>query len=115
MTMNGVWTTQFIGTTGWENIGVLIMEDGRVRGGGRHHYVLGHYSASGNQVKLELHVEVHGKTQTFFGQKDTRFDMVGIVEQDGDTFSGSFHRPDVKQFDLFENDKREKRFYKHDL
>jgi hypothetical protein len=100
MSIEGVWTTQYLGQNGWENIGALVLQDGRIRGGGRHHYSIGNYSVSGKNLELNLRIEVYGKTQTFFGMKDTSFDLVTNVELDGDTYSGSCRRPDVKGFDM---------------
>ena len=100
MSVDGVWTTQYLGQTGWENIGVVVIDGGRVLGGGRHHYVIGGCTVSGNSLTIELHTEVHGATQTFFGMNDKSFDLIAEVELDGDSFYGTMRRTGVDQYSM---------------
>jgi len=46
MTFDGIWAAQIYGVYGWESTGILILENGRVLGGGNNHYSIGTYESS---------------------------------------------------------------------
>jgi len=70
MTVEGIWTTEILGLFGWESMGVVILEKGRAIDGGNHHYSVGSYKSSGDEIQISLAVEYHGTPRTMFGASD---------------------------------------------
>lgn len=70
MSVEGLWTTEFYGLYGWENRGVVVLEKGRVLGGGRNHFSVGKYELDGEGFYMILDIEYHGPAQTLLGSAD---------------------------------------------
>jgi len=100
MAIDGIWTSEVYGPFGWENHGVLVLERGRILGGGNRHYSFGQYRQSGETMEATLKVEYFGPPRTMFGEANEEFELAieGAIK-DG-VIEGSIRRPDKPQFDL---------------
>jgi len=107
MGTDGLWTSQFYGLHGWENTGVYVFQNGRVLGGGRHHYTIGTYSESGDEVKVFVTISYHGKPRVMFGSSDKTITVEFLGERHDDVIEGNVHRAgNPKQTLLFRLTKR---------
>ena len=70
MSVDGLWTSEIYGLQGWENTGVVVLENGQVMGGGRNHYSTGSYNLSGDDISLSIDITYHGTPRTLFGSSD---------------------------------------------
>ena len=94
MSIQGLWTSEIYGLQGWENNGVVVLENGRVMGGGRHHFSTGSYEVTGEEFSMSLDIEYHGPPRTLFGSSDKRITLA-LTGQIGDnTIEGSIFRPE---------------------
>ncbi len=100
MSIEGIWTGEVYGPSGWENRGVFLLENGRIVGGDNRQYSVGTYSLSSDDVKAELVVHYYGPPRTAFGDAKEQFttEIVGTLKED--EISGAVRRPDRPQFDL---------------
>ena len=94
MTIEGIWTTEIMGLFGWETTGVLVLEKGRAIDGGNHHYSVGSYESSGDEIHISLSVEYHGTPRTMFGASDKmlQVELNGTVQEG--VIEGSAYRVD---------------------
>lgn len=107
MSLEGLWTSEFYGLHGWENTGVLVLRNGHVLGGGRHHYSTGTYTTSGSYVSLSLEINYHGKPRVLFGSSEKRVSLGFEGEQRDRIIEGNVHRADSpRQTLLFRLTKR---------
>lgn len=67
MSIEGISTDEVYGPFGWENQGVLLLENGRILGGDNKQYAIGTYSLSGDDLRAELKVHYYGPPRTVFG------------------------------------------------
>lgn len=93
MSIKGLWTSEFYGLHGWENTGVIVLNDGWVLGGGRHHFSRGSYEVSGEEFSMSLDVEYHGKPRTLFGSSDRKMSLEWVGQTGKETIEGSVFRP----------------------
>ena len=75
MSIEGLWTSEFYGLHGWESSGVLVLENGRAFGGGRHHFSTGSYEISGEDLSMSIEIEYHGPPRTLFGSSDKKISL----------------------------------------
>ncbi len=95
MTIDGIWTSEIYGIYGWESTGILIMENGRVLGGGNRHFSKGVCEVADNKVKVTLDVQYHhGHTRTIFGEAGEKFQVTFSGEWEDNVISGYEGRPD---------------------
>jgi hypothetical protein len=94
MSVEGIWTSEILGLFGWETTGILICENGRAIDGGNHHYSVGSYETSGDQIHIALSVEYHSTPRTIFGASDKtlKVEINGTVEND--IIMGTAYRAD---------------------
>ena len=94
MTIEGIWTTEIMGLFGWETTGVLVLEKGRAIDGGNHHYSVGSYEASGDEIHISLSVNYHGTPRTIFGasDKNLKVELDGTIQED--VIEGNAYRID---------------------
>ena len=100
MSLDGIWTTEFHGQMGWENVGVLVMQDGAVAGGNNSHFSHGSYTESGDEVTLTLAINFHGTPRTVFGEREKEFTLQLDGKRDGDTIVGTYFRTDKPKMTL---------------
>lgn len=93
MSIQGLWTGELYGLQGWENNGVVVLENGRALGGGRHHFTVGTYEISGEEFSMSLGIEYHGHPRTLFGSSDKRISLTYVGQVDNGTIEGSVFRP----------------------
>ena len=73
MSMNGIWSAELYGVYGWENIGIVVIEDGRVISGGDNHYAVGSCESTGkNKLTVSLTVDYFGTPRRLFGDTNKR-------------------------------------------
>lgn len=107
MSIQGLWTSEFYGLHGWENNGVVVLENGRALGGGRHHFSNGTYEVSGKEISMSVVIEYHGTPRTLFGSSDKQISLKLIGQMKDGTIEGSVFRPESpKQALLFRLTKR---------
>ncbi len=84
MSVEGIWTSEILGLFGWETTGIVICENGRAIDGGNHHYSVGSYETSGDQIHIALSVEYHSTPRTISGASDKtlKVEINGTVEND---------------------------------
>jgi hypothetical protein len=88
----GLWTSEMYGLQGWENVGVLILNDGHALGGGRHHYSIGTYNVSGENFSMSLAITYHGPARTLFGSSDKKLSLNVDGQVEGNQIHGSVFR-----------------------
>lgn len=95
MSISGIWTIKVAGIYGWENRGILIVneEDKKVIAGGRNHYSVGSYTRSKKKIKIKLKVHFHGKAETMFGAKEKEVSVVIEGTRKGDKITGAVKNP----------------------
>ncbi|MFQ5352280.1 MAG: hypothetical protein ACE5D3_04320 [Candidatus Binatia bacterium] len=94
MALDGIWTGELYGVYGWESTGILILEKGRVLGGGNNHYSVGTYEESDDDVSLSFVVEYHGQVRTLFGESRRNISVNFEGKRDGSVIEGTLARPD---------------------
>lgn len=94
MSIDGIWTSEIMGLFGWETTGILVLENGRVIGGGNLHFSVGSYEISSNEVHLSLSVEFHGKPRTMFGAADKNLSIEIKGKVNDGVIEGSAYRMD---------------------
>ena len=107
MSLQGLWTSEPYGLYGWENNGVMVLKNGWVLGGGRHHYSVGSYEDAGKEFAMSLDVEYHGQPWTLYGYSDKQISLKFVGEAGDGTIEGSVFRPqNPKQSLMFRLTKR---------
>ncbi|MDH3692120.1 MAG: hypothetical protein OEU36_22005 [Gammaproteobacteria bacterium] len=94
MSVEGIWTSEVMGLFGWETTGILVLENGRAIDGGNHHYSVGSYTTSGDNMNIELAVEYHGTPRTIFGSSDKNLTVEIEGKIQGSTVEGNARRID---------------------
>ena len=85
MSINGVWSSDIGGAYGWEAIGVLFLEDGRLTGAGRNHYSSGNYQEQADGcITFTIDINQFGKKRALFGRKSDHLSIVINARQDAD-------------------------------
>ena len=92
MSIHGLWTSEFYGLYGWENNGMVVLDDGRALGGGRHHFSVGTYEVSGKEFRMAIDIEYHGPPRTLFGSSDKKISLKLIGEMRDSSIEGSVFR-----------------------
>jgi hypothetical protein len=100
MTIDGVWTAEVYGPFGWESIGILVFEKGRIVGGGNRHFSSGGYRFSENEVVAEIDVHYFGPPRTMFGETAESFSSVLTGKLTEETIEGTIKRPDRPHYEL---------------
>ena len=98
--LEGIWSIELYGAFGWETDGVLVMENGRVFGGGTNHYSKGVYSDSDGKLMMTVHLDYFGKPRTLFGERERQFTVEFTGEREQETITGTMSRPDKPRFPL---------------
>lgn len=93
MNINGIWSIELGGAYGWEPIGTLYLEDGRIMGGGRNHYSTGKYKTKENGVVLHFEIYQYGEKRALFGQKSERVCVYVKANWDGNKMIGEATLP----------------------
>lgn len=107
MSIEGLWTAEFYGLHGWENTGVFVFQNGRVLGGGRHHYSVGVYEETNNEVNVSVTVTYHGKPRVMFGSSDRTLTMEFKGQHHENMIEGNVNRAgNPRQTLLFRMTKR---------
>ena len=70
MKLDGIWTARVFGPVGWENAGVIVLEDGRVLGGGHRHYLHGSYLDSGDEIWMTVRVTNYGGNRSSLSRNE---------------------------------------------
>lgn len=98
MQIEGLWTMEIFGLTGWEDMGVLLFEKGRMMGGNNYHYIIGTYNhdISEDSYKIKMKCNFMREPQTWFRVKDNkaRAEIKGKIKKN--VFVGSLIRKDIK-------------------
>lgn len=94
MSLDGIWGIEILGLFGWETTGILVFENGRLIGGGNHHYSTGRYEQNGDEVKIDISVTYHGAPRTLFGSTDSVLSIVGVLKARDASMQGVAHRVD---------------------
>ena len=95
MVVDGIWYVEIFGLYGWESIGILVLNEGHVVGGGDHHYAVGTYMESNEKISLSLTMNYKDVPRTLFGEARNTFEVVfeGTQNNKMDRFQGLLHRP----------------------
>jgi len=102
MNIDGIWRIEIFGLYGWESIGVLALSHGHVVGGGNHHYAVGSYEVSDDQLQITLSMKYQDVPRTLFGEARNEFTVKfeGAHSAEQDRFRGSMYRPDKPEMDV---------------
>lgn len=107
MSIEGLWTGELYGLQGWENSGVVVLDDGRALGGGRHHFSIGTYEVSGNDIRVSIVLQYHGKPRTLFGSSEKEISIEFVGQAADGIIEGTVCRPEnPKQSLMFRMTKR---------
>ena len=98
--LEGIWTTEYYGTFGWDRTGFLMFSNGEVIGGGRNHYTRGTYKRDGDTVVLDVSLDYFGEPRTLFGTRTRQFDVHFEGELSGTEILGNAVRPGKNVFPL---------------
>ena len=99
MPIEGIWTMEYFGLTGWREAGIVIFKEGTVAGGSNHHYIVGSYEETNGNYNINVEID-------FIELADTMFPIEGSFpariegKPEGSIFSGSVSRSDVPGFHL---------------
>lgn len=96
MKVDGIWRMEIFGLYGWESIGILLLSDGHAVGGGNHHYAVGSYTESNDQLSATLSLIYKDVPRTLFGEARHEFTVVfeGNRSTENDRIRGSMFRPE---------------------
>lgn len=101
MSINGVWSSDIGGAYGWEAIGTVFLEKGRVLGGGRNHYSSGTYKEKDDgSISLDLEINQFGKKRALFGQKNDKLSIRITARRDGDKIIGEATTPGHSEYGI---------------
>lgn len=92
MAIEGLWTSEFYGLHGWENTGVLILQNGHILGGGRNHYSTGTYKTSDKDISLSVGINYHSKPRVLFGSSNKQVPLQFEGKRRGKTIEGNVHK-----------------------
>jgi len=102
MKVDGIWRMEIFGLYGWESIGVLVLTDGDVVGGGNHHYAVGSYEQADDQLRITLALNYRDVPRTLFGEARNQFTAIfeGTPSVEDNRFRGSMYRPDKREMSV---------------
>ena len=100
MNYDGIWSIQIGSDLGWQTLGVLVLDNGRVLGGGDRGYSRGTYEATEGKLSMSLHVDFYRTPRPLFGVRDKAFDLHVEGERMQDTVTGEAERPDMPGLSL---------------
>ncbi len=101
MSINGVWSSDIGGAYGWEAIGTMFLDDGRLIGGGRNHYSFGKYTMDPDgTVILKIEIRQFGTKRSLFGRKSEELSIVVTARQDGDKMTGEATVPGHSEYGI---------------
>ena len=101
MSINGIWSSDIGGAYGWEPIGTVFLEDGRMKGGGRNHYSIGTYSKRDDgSIEFKIDIVQFGKMRALFGQKSENLSIVLVARRDGDKMLGEATMPGHAEYGI---------------
>ena len=100
MNIEGIWTIEIYGLYGWERKGILVLEDGRIVGGGNAHYTMGSYELTGQQFNARMKLHYYVATPVLFGEAADEITLIleGMLKKE--VISGSIGRPDKPEQEL---------------
>ena len=95
MNVDGIWYIDIFGLYGWESIGILILNDGFVIGGGDNHYTVGSYTESNDKISISMTMNYKEMMRTLFGETRNEFEVVfeGAHNVKKNRYQGLMHRP----------------------
>ena len=100
--LDGIWTAEVYGPFGWESLGILILENGRIMGGGNRHYSSGRLQREGKNLKATIDVHYYGPPRAMFGESEETFQtMLDLqLNEADDVAEGKIRRSDKRNYDL---------------
>ena len=98
MQIDGIWTVEYYGLSGWTKGGVLFFQNSRVMGGNDDLYVIGSYEASDNAYKIMLEVTLLKAPQAVFRFDENKLPVQIEGELEGSSFTGTATRLDTAAF-----------------
>ncbi len=98
--VDGIWAVELYSAFGWESIGVLILEDGRVLGGGRNHMSVGEYTLDGRKLEIRVDQDYFGEPRTLFGEKRRQFSVGFVGKVKKSEITGTVSQPGKKVIPL---------------
>jgi|GEM_PF-1260984 len=94
MSINGVWSSEIAGAYGWEAIGLVFLKNGRLMGGGAHHYSFGRYKKKKDgTIVFKVTIHQFGKQRPLFGEHHEKLSVVARMRRDGDRMEGEAFIP----------------------
>lgn len=100
MSIQGLWTSEIYGLHGWENNGVVVLENGRALGGGRNHFSVGSYEISGEDLSMSIDIDYHGPPRTLFGSSDKKISIQLNGQIGNGMVEGAVFRPENPKLTL---------------
>ena len=101
MSLDGIWSSDIGGAYGWEPIGTVYLEGGRLRGGGRNHYSVGTYEKrDDDSIVFQIDIIQFGKKRALFGQKSEELSIVLTARQNGDKLIGEATMPGHSEYGI---------------
>jgi len=70
----------------------LILQNGHILGGGRHHYSTGTYKTSDKDIGLSVEIKYHSKPRVLFGSSNKQVSLEFEGKRRGETIEGNVHR-----------------------
>jgi hypothetical protein len=93
--LEGLWTVEMENVSGWKLGGVLVLQRGRLLGGGEHFYCVGEYAAHGTKVTGRARcMHYNGPVMTAFGSTVSDFRVQFEVSHRGEILVGQIHLAD---------------------
>ncbi|HHH42587.1 MAG TPA: hypothetical protein ENK49_00470 [Gammaproteobacteria bacterium] len=103
MSIDGVWSSDIGGAYGWEAIGTIFFEKGRLLGGGRNHYSSGRYREKPDgSITFHLDFNQFGKKRALFGRKSEHLsiDIKARLNEKGNTILGEATMPGHSEYSI---------------
>jgi len=103
MSVDGVWSSDIGGAYGWEAIGTVFFENGRLLGGGRNHYSSGSYREKPDgHIRFHLDINQFGKKRALFGRKSEQLsiDIRARLDEKGKTILGEATMPERPEYSI---------------
>ena len=91
--IDGLWTAEFGSLSGWTSGGIVVLDKGRLFGGGDHYYCLGRYTTHGRVFAGDARCShFHGPVFTVFGDTLSDFHLGFRGRWLDDLIDGEMHR-----------------------
>ena len=101
MSLDGIWSSDIGGAYGWEPIGTVFLDGGRLKGGGRNHYSIGTYEEMDDgTIIFKIDINQFGSKRALFGQKSEMLSIVLTARQDGDKLMGEATMPGRSEYGI---------------